>query len=92
MWEFTIKGDGNDKRLAGLEFPLYVKVTEYDGGTAGRTSGRPEDCYPAEGAEVEFEVENEDGDEIALSAEQGEAITEIAIKRVQEEIKSDMSW
>ncbi len=42
-----------------------VSISYFQGPTPGKLSGPPEDCYPAEGAEIEFEQRVEfvaDGD------------------------------
>lgn len=46
--EFEIEVDG---------WQLFIKVTRYQPETAGRLFALPEDCYPPEPAEVEFEVD-----------------------------------
>ena len=38
------------------EVPCLIEVTDYELGDPGRTSGRPEDCYPPEPGWVEYRV------------------------------------
>jgi hypothetical protein len=41
-------------RVCGI--PAKADVTYYDGGSDGRYSGPPDRCYPAEAAEVSFNL------------------------------------
>jgi hypothetical protein len=47
--------------------PLEITVTSYSPATPGRSSGPPEDCYPGESAEIEFEVRTRTGHELSES-------------------------
>lgn len=43
-----------ETRVAGI--PCICKVTYFSPGAPGRYSGPPEDCYPEEPVEFEFEI------------------------------------
>lgn len=56
---------------------VYVEVTYFYGGFAAKTWGRPEDRYPEEPAEIEYEisaieVEDEDGNVTELTGKAAE--------------------
>lgn len=38
-------------------YDVWVKITHFEPEVPAYTSGLPEDCYPAEGGIIEFEVE-----------------------------------
>lgn len=48
-----------ETRIAGI--PCICHVTHYTPVIPGRFSGPPEDCYPDEGGEFEFEVLDRNG-------------------------------
>ena len=43
-----------ESRVAGI--PCIIRVTSYSSGRPANIWGRPEDCYPEEYPEVEFQV------------------------------------
>lgn len=47
--------------------PLEITVTSYFPGDPGRTSGPPENCYPPEPPEIEFEIRTLTGHELSES-------------------------
>lgn len=47
--------------------PLEITVTSYHPAVAGHYSGPPEDCYPGESAEIEFEIRTLTGHELTDS-------------------------
>lgn len=49
-----MKNDGWDEERECPECGKPVRVAFYPG-SKGRTYGRPEDCYPAEGADLDYE-------------------------------------
>jgi hypothetical protein len=46
-------------KIAGI--PCSVEVTHYEPLTPAQTYGPPEDCYPAEGGDIEFTVYDRTG-------------------------------
>ena len=55
---------------------VVVKYT-YSPGDPGRYYGKPEDCYPAEGAEVEIQsITKENGEAIIVAPQEQEKIVE----------------
>jgi hypothetical protein len=43
-----------DSRISGI--PCQIRVTSHQPFIPARTRGRPEDCYPAEGGKIEYDV------------------------------------
>lgn len=61
--EYTITRDGED-----IDIEVEYSITRY---VPARTYGRPEDCYPAYGGEVEsIHATTSDGDIISLTIEE----------------------
>lgn len=67
---------------------VYVEVTYFCGGQAAKTWGRPEDCYPEEPAEIEFdvlavEVEEDDGE---ITTYEGKAAEDYAAEQYGDDL------
>jgi len=73
---------------------IEVDITSYYEGDPGRISGPPEDCYPPEPAEVEFEITCElAGLADILMEEYYEGIEEMILEEyIPDEIGSDLDW
>lgn len=70
----------------GLEFAANVRFVPY---VPARTMGRPEDCYPAEGGELEFDALEVDGKDalFLLASHWSDFINEAAYEAAEEYAK-----
>lgn len=78
-WDYTVEID---------DVEYLARVTYYYRGAPGRTSGPPENCYPPEPPELDWELLNLDGTpapDTVLVGQREDEITEQLLEWLQEE-------
>lgn len=63
--------------------PLRVEVTHYAPAVPGRYSGEPDDCYPDEPAELEWEAYGPDGELAEIDEAEADRITAIVLRLIE---------
>lgn len=63
--------------------PCRIEVTYYEPAVPGRYSGEPDDCYPDEPSQCDFEVYTPDGEPAELDQAEADRLYQLVVEHME---------